>query len=73
MTESAMVEDAPDVSDLLREGEALSRGRNYGEALIVSTGPSPCIHPTQWRGTTVVFCSKVSAMQREQSNPSPSV
>ncbi len=33
MTESAMVEDAPDVSDLLREGEALSRGRNYGEAL----------------------------------------
>ena len=33
MTESEVVAEAPDVSDLLREGEALSRGRNYGEAL----------------------------------------
>ena len=33
MTESEMVAEAPDVSDLLREGEALSRGRNYTEAL----------------------------------------
>ena len=33
MTGSEMVAEAPDVSDLLREGEALSRGRNYTEAL----------------------------------------
>ena len=33
MTESEVVAEAPDVSDLLREGEALSRGRKYGEAL----------------------------------------
>ncbi|MGB0726326.1 MAG: tetratricopeptide repeat protein, partial [Candidatus Poseidoniaceae archaeon] len=33
MTESEVVAEAPDVSDLLREGEALSRGRNYVEAL----------------------------------------
>ena len=33
MTESEVVAEAPDVSDLLREGEALSRGRKYAEAL----------------------------------------
>ena len=33
MTESAAVEEALNVSDLLREGEALSRTRNYTEAL----------------------------------------
>ena len=33
MTESEVVAEAPDVSELLREGEALSRGRKYGEAL----------------------------------------
>ena len=33
MTEAGMVAEAPDVSDLLREGEALSRARNYPDAL----------------------------------------
>ena len=33
MTGSEVVAEAPDVSELLREGEALSRGRKYGEAL----------------------------------------
>ncbi len=33
MTEADVVVEAPDVSDLLREGEALSRARNYPDAL----------------------------------------
>ena len=33
MSEAELVSEAPDVSDLLREGESLSRGRNYTEAL----------------------------------------
>ena len=33
MSEAEMAIEAPDVSDLLREGESLSRGRNYPEAL----------------------------------------
>ncbi len=33
MSEAELASEAPDVSDLLREGESLSRGRNYTEAL----------------------------------------
>ena len=68
MTESEVVAEAPDVSDLLREGEALSRGRNYGEALdrfnrAIAMDPSSSM---AWYNRGVLL--EGQGMQREQSS-----
>ena len=68
MTESEVVAEAPDVSDLLREGEALSRGRKYGEALDRFNGPSRWTPQVPWHGTTEACCSRAKGMQRVQSS-----
>ena len=68
MTESEVVAEAPDVSDLLREGEALSRGRKYGEALDRFNRAIAMDPQVPWHGTTEACCSRAKGMQREQSS-----